>query len=103
RIDRSSDQIAALIVFRSPGPVLAGMPVPEAAAHVDNLPEARKNKVWAPRQIPGVDPVTVPQAENELPDEHLWLCILRPDRRHVAASLFRGKPVSHEVGTFVGG
>jgi hypothetical protein len=66
------------------------MPVPETAAHIDDLPEAWKNHVWTSWEIPGMEAVPVSEAENELPDKHLGLCVLRPDRRHVALPLFRG-------------
>jgi hypothetical protein len=81
------------LVSGVPAPSYACMAVPEAAAHIDNLPEAWKNHAWASRQTLGMEAVTVSEAENELPQDHLGLGILCPDRRHVTLPLHWCQPV----------
>jgi hypothetical protein len=44
-------------------PILAGMPVPEAAAQIDNFPQLWEYKIWTLRQISDVQSVSVSSVE----------------------------------------
>jgi hypothetical protein len=81
--------------FRVPRPVLARVPVPETSAHIDNFAQPWKHQIWMPRQIRDVEPVTITESENELAHDHLGLCVLCPDCRHVAAPLISSQPICH--------
>ena len=63
------------------------MPMPEAPVHEDDLASAGKHQVRVPWQVAGVQPVPIPHAVDETPDQHLRLRVLSSDQAHPLAAL----------------
>ncbi|MFO7629323.1 MAG: hypothetical protein R6W06_07365 [Prochlorococcaceae cyanobacterium] len=62
------------------------MTVPETAVHKENCPVLREDQVRASWQFAIVQPETETAGVEPAADQHLWLCVSAPNRRHVAAA-----------------
>ena len=65
------------------------MLMPKATVHEDRLTPPDERQIWLAWQIFAVKTIAKAQTMGELPDEHLRLCALGPDRAHVGATAFR--------------
>jgi hypothetical protein len=63
------------------------MPMPEASVDEDYLTATLERKVWRPRQIPLMQPVSKAKSVNYSPHEHFRLCVAIAHEGHPLATL----------------
>lgn len=62
------------------------VPMPETAIHKQDCPVSRKDKIGPSRQFPVVQAIAKAAGMQMVSDQQLWLCVLAPDRSHIAAA-----------------
>lgn len=65
--------------------------MPEAPIHKDASPVLLQHQVWMPRQPWRVQPIAESPTPQPPAHNHLWLRILRTNRRHILVHLFWGE------------
>jgi len=74
--------------------------MPKTPMHEYHRAPCRKYKVWRSRQIATMEPVAVPHAMNQAPNDEFRLRVNRANSRHAAAAFLWRQRVRHLASKF---
>lgn len=87
----------ASVLHGCPAAVAAGVQVPEAAVHVDDLSELGKNDVGGAWQVAAVEAEAITEPVNQAADDEFWLGIFRANGCHDPRALGLSELIRHVI------